>query len=88
MDNQYDACGRAVSVTEPGSPLNTLAWDPEGRLVERRRGDLAMRWTYDADGEREAIGYPDGTQLTYIRDAGGYVVGARDPPWRDRPRTR
>ena len=76
---EYDACGRAVSVAEPGSPLNTLAWDPDGRLVERRRGDLAMCWSYDPDGEREAIGYPDGTQLTYVRDAGGYVVGARHP---------
>lgn len=75
----YDVCGRPVAVAEPGSPLSTLVWDAEGRLIQRGRGDLAMRWSYDADGEREAISYPDGTQSAYVRDAGGYVVGVHHP---------
>jgi RHS repeat-associated protein len=40
---------------------------------------MAMRWAYDADGERAAIGYPDGTETTYTRDGGGYVIAARHP---------
>jgi RHS repeat-associated protein len=76
---EYDALGRVASVAEPGAPANRLAWDAAGRLVERARGALAMRWAYDADGERLAIGYPDGTEARYERDAGGYVVGLRHP---------
>jgi RHS repeat-associated protein len=75
----YDALGRVTSVAEPGAPVTKLAWDAEGRLVERARGDLAMRWAFDADGERLAVGYPDGSQTRYERDAGGYVVGLRHP---------
>jgi RHS repeat-associated protein len=74
-----DALGRVVAVDEPGSPVITQAWDAAGRLVERRRGELAMRWEYDADGRRAAIGYPDGTKTSYTHDAGGYVVAAQHP---------
>lgn len=76
---EYDALGRVVSVREPGAPANTLGWDGAGRLVERCRGERAMRWDYGVDGERLAIGYPDGTQTTYAHDAGGYVIAARHP---------
>jgi len=75
----YDGAGRTIAVEEPGALSHRLRWDAEGRLVERRRGDLAMRWTYDADGDRTSIGYPDGTQTTYTRDRGGRVVAAHHP---------
>lgn len=76
---EYDALGMPVAVEEPGSFANRLAWDSEGRLVERIRGDLAMRWTYNPAGERATTGYPDGSQTSYTRDAGGYVIGAHHP---------
>jgi RHS repeat-associated protein len=76
---EYDGLGRAVAFNEPGSFSHRLRWDAEDRLVERRRGDLTLRWTYDADGERSAIGYPDGTETRYTRDTGGYVIGAQHP---------
>lgn len=38
-----------------------------------------MRWSYKPDGERAAVGYPDGTETTYTHDGGGYVVAAAHP---------
>jgi RHS repeat-associated protein len=38
-----------------------------------------MRWRYTADGERAAIGYPDGTETTYSYDAGGFLAGKHHP---------
>lgn len=63
----------------PGSARDVLSWDAETRLVERARGDLAMRWRYDADGERSAIVYPDGSEATFTRDASGYAVAIDHP---------
>ncbi len=78
MTVQRDALGREIALDEPGGLTSTrLRWDEAGRLVERTRGELAMRWRYGADGERLAIGYPDGTETTYDYDAGGYLVGKR-----------
>ncbi|MEA2224689.1 MAG: hypothetical protein QOH83_3065 [Solirubrobacteraceae bacterium] len=76
---EYDERGRMIAINEPGAFSNRLRWDEAGRLVERSRGDVAMRSAYNADGERSAIGYPDGTQTTYTRDAGGYVIAAQHP---------
>ncbi|MEA2130817.1 MAG: hypothetical protein QOJ85_3708, partial [Solirubrobacteraceae bacterium] len=76
---EYDARGRIVAVDEPGSFCNRLRWDAEDRLVERTRDDLAVRWAYNADGERSALGYPDGTETTYSHDPGGYVIAAEHP---------
>ena len=36
--------------TSPAGARTRLRWDRAGRLVERRRGDLALRWGYDEDG--------------------------------------
>jgi RHS repeat-associated protein len=74
-----DALGREIEIEEPGAPVNRLHWDAAGRLVERSRGELAMRWRYDADGDRAAIGYPDGTETTYSYDAGGFLSGQHHP---------
>jgi len=76
---EYDARGRMIAINEPGALSNRLRWDEAGRLVERSRGDVAMRWAYDADGQRSAIGYPDGTETTYTHDGGGYVIAAQHP---------
>jgi RHS repeat-associated protein len=76
---QRDALGREISIEEPGSFTNELAWDRAGRLVEHRRGELAMSWRYTADGERAAVGYPDGSETVFSHDAGGLLVGKQHP---------
>jgi RHS repeat-associated protein len=75
----YDVLGHVVAIEEPGSFSSALRWDSEGRLVERGRDDLTVRWRYTADGERAAIGYPDGTETTYMLDAGRFVVAMQHP---------
>ncbi len=75
----YDTLERTVRIDEPGAPPSALRWDAAGRLVERSRGELALRWSYDADGERAAVAYPDGTETAYLRDEGGYVTAVRHP---------
>ena len=74
-----DELGREIAIDEPGGRSNRLAWDSAGRLVERRRGDLALRWTYDEDGRRSSLGYPDGTQTRYGYDRGGLLDTLRHP---------
>jgi len=74
-----DVLGREVAIDEPGLPAIALQWDRAGRLVERRRGDLAMRWSYDEDGQRAGLGFPDGTSLSYGYDAGGVLSALRHP---------
>jgi len=74
-----DDLGREIVIDEPGRLTSRLAWDSAGRLVERRRGDLALRWDYDEDGRRAAFGYPDGSQTDYDYDAGGLLSTMRHP---------
>ena len=74
-----DALGREISIDEPGSFVNELRWDKAGRLVERRRDDIEMRWRYTADGERAAVGYPDGSETAFTHDAGGLLIGKQHP---------
>ena len=76
---ERDALGREIAVQEPGSFSHAFTWDRAGRLVERRRDDLAMRWGYDEDGRRAFVGYPDGTRTDYGYDASGRVTGLRHP---------
>ncbi len=74
-----DALGRVVAVDEPGAPRIDQRWDASGRLVERRRGALGLTWSYDADGNRSALGFPDGTRVEYDHDGAGLVSAIRDP---------
>jgi RHS repeat-associated protein len=76
---ERDALGREIAIREPGAPANRLCWDEAGRLVERSRGELTMRWRYTADGERAALGYPDGTETTYSYDQAGFLAGTDHP---------
>jgi RHS repeat-associated protein len=75
---ERDSLGRAVVVDEPGL-RHELAWDPLGRLVAKRSGDLELTWQYDADGRQVAVGYPDGTQTTYTYDAASGLTGVQHP---------
>ena len=38
-----------------------------------------MRWSYDSDGQRTELGFPDGTSLSYGYDAGGVLSTLRHP---------
>ena len=75
----YDDLGRAVRIDEPGSFSHRLRYDGAGRLVERRRGDLAVRWRYGEDGDRVAFAYPDGSEARYTYDDGGRLAGISHP---------
>jgi RHS repeat-associated protein len=76
---ERNVLGREIAIDEPGRPAIALEWDRGGRLVERRRGDLALRWSYDDDGWRTGLGFPDGTSLSYGYDAGGVPSDLRHP---------
>lgn len=76
---ERDELGRPVAYVEPGHERQELRWGAGGRLTERRRGDLAMSWTYDVDGERTSLGFPDGSTMTYERDGAGRAVAVDHP---------
>ena len=69
--------GRCAS-PRPGPAPIELRWDAADRLVERRIGERAIGWSYDADGLRR-LHHPDGTRTDYTRDAAGRVVGWTHP---------
>jgi RHS repeat-associated protein len=75
---ERDVLGRAITVEE-GGLRHELHRDSGDRLVERRRNDVSVRWRYDADGYREALTHPDGTETTYAYDASGNVSALRHP---------
>jgi RHS repeat-associated protein len=66
---------------DSGSRCETieLRWDAAGRLVERRTGDTAVRWSYDPDGLRTGLTHPDGTVTSSRRDGAGRVVALEHP---------
>jgi len=74
-----DGLGREVAIDEPDGRSHALAWDSAGRLVERRRDGLGLRFGYDDDGRRAFIGYPDGSRTDYAYDATGLLAGLRHP---------
>ncbi len=76
---ERDELGRPLRIDEPGAPSNRLSWDRAGRLVERSRGELSLRWRYDEDGRRVGIGFPDGTETVYAHDDGGRLSALAHP---------
>lgn len=76
---ERDELGREITIAEPESFVTELRWDRAARLVERRRDDMAMRWRYTIDGERAALGHPDGTETAFSYDAGGLLNGKQHP---------
>lgn len=71
----FDAAGRLASETQDLSPLVTGgAIDPAPRTVT---------YTYTADGQRETLGYPDGTSVKLAYNARGQlqdILGDGVPP--------
>jgi RHS repeat-associated protein len=77
-----DSLGRTLVVTDhtrgPGREVDhELEFDRRGLLVRRARGGAAVRWEYDADGNRTARIGPDGTRTTYRRDSVGRLVAVQ-----------
>ena len=85
-----DALGREVRDRRAGRRARTrFAWDRGGRLVERRRDELALRYGYDDDGRRAFIGYPDGSQTRVPLRRRRPAAALRHPATgRDRVRAR
>ena len=71
----YDKTGRLASETQDLSPTVTDgAVDPAPRTVD---------YTYDADGQRETLGYPDGSFVKFTYNARGRlaeILGDGVPP--------
>lgn len=62
----YDAAGRLVSETQDLFPIVTGgAFDPAARTVS---------YTYNADGQRETLGYPDGSFVKFTYNARGQLA--------------
>ena len=76
---ERDPLGRPVRISETGAAPVELAWDPNGRLTERRAGGRAIAWSYDPDGLRASLTYPDGTPVRYRRDPCGRLTTLEHP---------
>ncbi|PZR53735.1 type IV secretion protein Rhs [Xylanimonas oleitrophica] len=79
-----DPRSRTVVVTDTtrpdGVPVeHRLTYDRRGLLVRRTRGDGALTWEYDADGNRVAMTAPDGVRTTYGLDAAGRATSVGRP---------
>jgi len=76
---ERDELARPIRITETGCETIELRRDAAGRLVERRTGDTAVRWSYDPDGLRTGLTHPDGTVTSSRRDGAGRLVALEHP---------
>ena len=86
---ERDRLARPVRITESGRAGSgsgrasvgeiELRWNPAGHLLHRRAGGRQLGWSYDADGLRTALTYPDGTRTGYQRDGAGRVTALEHP---------
>lgn len=76
---EWNTLGLPVGVSEFGSFRHELRWDGADRLVERRRDDMAVGWTYDADGSCTSLRHPDGSVTSYEHDATGCTTSFEHP---------
>jgi RHS repeat-associated protein len=75
--------GRLTSLTDMAGSL-TRAYDERGNLLTEKRTSgatvLTTSYTYDAASRVITITYPDGSLLTYTRDAMGRITAVSDKP--------
>ena len=74
-----DAVHRTIVVTDHTRGVgravdHELQYDRRGLLVRRSRGGVAVRWEYDADGNRTARIDPSGRRTESRRDVAGRTV--------------
>ena len=75
--------GRLTSLTDMAGSL-TRTYDERGNLLSEQRVNgtttLTTSYTYDAASRVLTITYPDGSLLTYTRDAMGRITAVSDKP--------
>src|SRR5690606_38667199 len=82
----YDAVGR-MTVQDNGVSRLTYAYDEAGRLASETQdlssvttggahdpGPRTITYTYNADGQRERLGYPDGSVVSYSYNERGQLA--------------
>ena len=74
----YDANGRAGTLTNPNGLLTTLSYDPRGRLVNRVVGTETTHYTYDGVGNLTGVSLPNGANYTYTYDAAHRLIQIAD----------
>lgn len=83
----YDAAGRLTSLTNPNCTLS-YGYDAANQLLSETyafgggMGAKTVSYTYDADGNRSSLTYPDGSQVTYGYTGRNQVatISAGGPP--------
>ncbi|HEY4227980.1 MAG TPA: RHS repeat-associated core domain-containing protein, partial [Candidatus Limnocylindrales bacterium] len=81
--NAYDAGGRLVASSGPGSPPMTRTYDAQGRQASRTvgsgAGSQATRFSYDTSNGQESITRPDGSVVLVAVDADGRAATTTAP---------
>lgn len=85
----YDAASRLITLTTSGVVTHTYAYDVAGQLLSETTAPIALApaaftvaYTYDLDGRRTQLTYPDTDSVTYAYTARGQVasISAGGPP--------
>jgi YD repeat-containing protein len=74
----YDANGRAGSLTDPNGLVTSLKYDLRGRLLTRTAGGETTSYTYDGVGQLITVTTPTGAAYTYTYDAAHRLTGIAD----------
>lgn len=78
--NEYDAAGRALSVTDANGVTTEFAYHPRGwltqtTLVNPDGDNLVTQYEYYADGELKKITRPDGSTLEFEYNGANHLTG-------------
>ena len=73
----YDGLGRLTAAVADGI-VTTRRYDSLSRLVEEAQSGRAIRYAYDAAGNRVRVRYPSGREIERRFDARGRVLEVRD----------
>ncbi|MCP5060113.1 MAG: hypothetical protein GY937_25705 [bacterium] len=75
-----NSIGRATFISASGVyDTHVGSYHPLGMVATRQQGALGFSFTYNMLGDLIGEQVPTGTQLTWTRDALGYVTGVSDP---------
>lgn len=73
-----DSRSRVEQIVSPLARTTSYAYDEMSRVTRTALDDFALTFSYDARGDLTASTFPDGTGITYQRDALGAVTERRD----------